>query len=151
MEQDALTPLTTPQQILHHPPFIEANASIFCMHDVPMQEQENCFIFGFDGIWTYDRVSNGFTNFVSTRYGFPFSDLQTSEISSNGEAPKFDKMTAAVPDQNSNFETAKVNLRVADNRVVVSHAVGDVTVRMERRSMQLHLTLAWNLLLFAIF
>ena len=87
VEQDALTPLTTPQQILHHPPFIEANASIFCMHDVPMQEQENCFIFGFDGIWTYDRVSNGFTNFVSTRYGFPFSDLQTSEISSEAAAP----------------------------------------------------------------
>ena len=66
------------------------------MHDVPMQEQENCFIFGFDGIWTYDRVFNGFTNFVSTRYGFPFSHLQTSEISSDGETPKFDKMTAAL-------------------------------------------------------
>ena len=29
------------------------------------------------------------------RYGFPFSDLENSEMSSNGESPKFDKMTAA--------------------------------------------------------
>ena len=113
VEQEALTPLTTPQQIRHHPPFIEANASIFCMHDVPMQEQENCgncFLFGFDGIWTYDRVFKGFPNFVPTRYGFPFSHLQTSEISSDGETPKFDKMTAAVTAQNSNFETVAYEL-----------------------------------------
>ena len=83
----------TSQSILHHPPFIETNPSLFSLHAPPMQEQQNCLMLGFDGISSYDWFLNGSRNYVNCRYDYPFSELRSIDFNSNCEASKFHQLT----------------------------------------------------------
>ena len=58
--------------------------------------------------------------YIATKGGHKFTVDSGATVHCVGDKKLFD----------NTYKGAKVNLRVADNRVVVSHAVGDVTIRM---------------------